>query len=629
MSAPYVSSDWKVAVNRAVHLPECQVLLKRFLHRELPAFQVPAHAADWQRRAPQLRREALAKVYLRGYTTSAVTAQPRMVWGEVLRPDPAYVIRKLRYEIYPDYWIPALLYEPTHVRGRIPVVLNPNGHHAGGKAVTYKQIRCANLARRGVMALNMEFIGMGELIHDSPHQQLACLDLTGQAGVGFFYLALKKGLDVLMAHRLTDPKRVGVTGLSGGGWQTIVISALDPRVTLSVPVAGYTAIKARIDVPQDIGDLEQLPVDMAAVLDYPDLTALLAPRPALLILNENDDCCFATARTKPVIYDAVRPLYRSLGAEDRFATYSNRVPGTHNYDADNRSQFYRFINQHFGLSSPDTDLHTPADILPETALCVGLPPSQITFRTAAHRRAIDLAAGRRMPRTVADRQRLRARLAAVIRLPHYALRDEELCRTGVRSIHRLQAGPWSIPLSAREPTGALEAELLIADNGRKVFGDRPVRDSRASFAADIFETGENRTYAQLNMILQSAGHRTLGIQVAQILALARWVARRTGIRRAHLVAAGPAESFAALVAVALEPRRFASLSVEGHLRSLTQLMTGPSLDYERVHPLYCFGLLDVVDVPELKALMEDVVYCQPGHCLPPETGRATEGREHA
>jgi hypothetical protein len=460
---------------------------------------------------------------------------------------------------------------------------------------------------------------MGELIHDAPHHQLACLDLTGMAGVGFFYLALKKGLDCLLAHRLADPKRVGVTGLSGGGWQTIVISGLDPRVTLSVPVAGYTSIRARINVPPDIGDLEQLPVDMASVLDYPDLTALLAPRPALLILNENDDCCFATVRTKPVIYDAVVPTYRAFGAEHAFETYSNRVPGTHNYESDNRSQFYRFINKHFGLSSSETDIHAATDVLPESALRVGLPPTQISLRSGAYQRALDLAARRQTPRTAAARRALRARIAAIIRLPRYVLRDDLLCQTADRSIHRLHAGPWSIPMAIREPSAAVETELQIADVGRAAFGGRAVSRARSTFAADIFETGENRTYSQLNMILQSAGHRTLGIQVAQILACARWIARRSKIPRTHLLAVGVAESFAALVAAALEPQWFASLTVEGHLRSLTQLLNGPSQDYERAHPLYCFGFLEVADVPELKSLLEHVVYCQPGHCLPPET----------
>ena len=43
---------------------------------------------------------------------------------------------------------------------------------------------------------------------------------------------MKYGLDILLDHPLADVTRVAMTGLSGGGWQTIVFSALDPRITL-------------------------------------------------------------------------------------------------------------------------------------------------------------------------------------------------------------------------------------------------------------------------------------------------------------------------------------------------------------------------------------------------------------
>ena len=42
----------------------------------------------------------------------------------------------------------------------------------------------------------------------------------------------------------------------------------------------------------DLGDMEQTPSDLLTVCDYDTMTAMLAPRPALLIFNENDDCCF-------------------------------------------------------------------------------------------------------------------------------------------------------------------------------------------------------------------------------------------------------------------------------------------------------------------------------------------------
>ena len=52
---------------------------------------------------------------------------------------------------------------------------------------------------------------------------------------------MRRGLDILLDHKHADPQRVAVAGLSGGGWQTIVISSLDTRVTLANPVAGYSS----------------------------------------------------------------------------------------------------------------------------------------------------------------------------------------------------------------------------------------------------------------------------------------------------------------------------------------------------------------------------------------------------
>ena len=252
--------------------------LKTFLRGVLPKFTAPQDIPGWQRKVPGLRETVLETVYLRGFPAHTLAQSPRVVWQEVLRPDAAYAIRKLRYEIYPGYWIPALLYEPAKLQGKLPVVLNANGHHSGGKAAGYKQARCINLAKRGMLALNFEFIGMGQLQADRGHNNMAQLNVTGLSGVGLFYLAMKNGLDILLDHENADPTRVAMTGLSGGGWQTIVLSALDPRITASIPVAGYTALWARLDHYEDIGNLEQVPVDLATILDYQHMTAMLAPK---------------------------------------------------------------------------------------------------------------------------------------------------------------------------------------------------------------------------------------------------------------------------------------------------------------------------------------------------------------
>jgi dienelactone hydrolase len=608
--------DWTTVLTQKPLQDKAEGLLKAVLLGHLPPFVAPTDPAAWQQAGPRLRQRALAEVFLKGFPAGIAEQPARVVWGRTLRPDPSYVIRKLRYEIYPDYWIPGLLYEPTQCRGRIPVVLNPNGHHAGGKAIDYKQIRCANLARRGILALNLEFIGMGELRADACHNNIAMLNVTGLAGVGLFYLALSKGLDLLLAHPNADSSRVGVTGLSGGGWQTIVAAALDERVTLCVPVAGYTSCRARVGCRNDIGDLEQVPVDLTTVLDYQEMTALLAPRPLLQILNADDDCCFKTERAKPVIYEALLPTYRAFGAVDRIDVYSNTDPGTHNYGADNRQAFYRFIAKHWGLAGPSTDLKRTDEVLPESELRVGLPQRQETLQHLATTRARRLAAHLRTPQTPAARRRLRRALVDVIRLPQYAATAAQPAPgDSTDGTTVLCCGPWAVPVSLRRGAAAGPVTLILADAGRAQSAQARSERPGSLIVADILGTGENAANWQLLMLLETVGLRLLGEQVAQVLACARYAATTLEAARLEVVGDGQVAAVVALLAAALEPELFSRVTAHGTVASLVHLIEGAER-YENSPSLFCFGLLEVADIPQMVALLEDVLYEQPARAVP-------------
>ena len=87
---------------------------------------------------------------------------------------------------------------------------------------------------------------MGELNQkENEHWFGAHMDLVGVHELGLFYLAMRRGLDYLDEHANVDRSRLGVTGLSGGGWQTIVLSSLDERVAAAAPVAGFSSILRR------------------------------------------------------------------------------------------------------------------------------------------------------------------------------------------------------------------------------------------------------------------------------------------------------------------------------------------------------------------------------------------------
>ena len=361
--------------------------VQRFVEaRILPMPEIGTVEA-WEKYAEKIRREMFERVVFRGAAAGWRSAEPKVEWLETVPGGPGYQIRKLRYEALPGLWIPALLYVPDHVAGKVPVVLNTNGHASTGKVTPYKQIRCINEAKRGMIALNPEWLGMGQL--NTPgfeHYRMNQIDLCGTSGLAPFYLSMRRGLDLLLSLEHADPERVAVTGLSGGGWQTIIISSLDTRVTLSDPVAGYSSFTTRARHLSDLGDSEQAPVDLGAVTDYAQLTAMRAPLPTLLTFNAEDDCCFRADHALDPLLAAARPIYELYGKPENLRSHVNHDPGDHNYELDNREAFYRMLGDHFYAGSGNFDpKEIPSDdeLKTKDELHVALPDDNADFHTLA------------------------------------------------------------------------------------------------------------------------------------------------------------------------------------------------------------------------------------------------------
>ncbi|MSR82025.1 MAG: hypothetical protein EXS58_03765 [Candidatus Latescibacteria bacterium] len=587
--------------------------LLTFLSRQLPHLGAPPSREVWLRSAAQTRRQLLELLF-RGHDPKLLEAQPRVEWRGVIETGKGYRIRKLRYEGYPGMWVPALLYEPTKLRGKVPAVLNPNGHHPGGKAMDYKQARCLNLAKRGVLALSTEFIGMGELRADADHNRIGLLDLCGVAGAGVFYLLMKRSLDVLLAHPHTDPERVAMTGLSGGGWQTALLSALDERVRAIAPVAGYTPVWQRTGCIEDIGDLEQVPADLCTVADFDTLTALFAPRPTLLTYNRHDDCCFQTRRARKSVYLPAKPYFALLDAPDQLAFHDNVDPGTHNYEADNRSQFYQFLNRHFGLDTPADDLPWKEELRSEAELNAGLPDNNATLLSLAQQtlRQVRAAHARRPPLSPA---KARKRLQELLCLPAYQ-RVEAQQRGSVRQAQGVEIrqyllsldGVWTLPVTELTPAGARGVELILTDGGRRsarAWAAQALAAGRRTLVADVFGTGEAACSWQHHMLISTAGQRALGIQVGQVLALLGWAGRRWRQPALHLRAIGQVMPVVGLLAAAFEPDKVKALTTASLMDSLGRLIDWP-VAYASAAPLFCFGLLREFDLPDLVELCAPV-----------------------
>lgn len=588
--------------------------LRTFVEARLAKMPAPTTRKEWEKHRDGLRKRVLDDVFFRGEAEEWRKYRGRVEWTDDLAGGPGYRIRKLRYEALPGVWIPALLYEPEKLSGKVPVVLNVNGHDRTGKAADYKQTRCINQAKRGMLALNVEWFGMGQL--NTPgynHGLIDHLDLVGTSGIATHYLAMQRALDLLLSLEHADPKRVAVTGLSGGGWQTIFISSLDPRVTLTDPVAGYSSFFTRTRHASDLGDSEQTPSDLGKVADYSHLTAMMAPRPTLLTYNLKDDCCFASGHALPPLLDAAKPVFKLFGQEANLRTHVNEVPGTHNYLKDNRQALYRMLGDHFYPGKSDysaEEIPSEAEVKTPAQLEVALPAGSKDFT------ALALEIARDLPRGVwpaLDRSKAQERLEKRVRSRSYSTRgtrvgEEE--RDGVRAAFwkvRL-AEEWTVPVVELSKGQPKRTVLVVADGGRKAAGAlvRKHLDAGARvIAVDPLYLGEaipgpaNRSYLWA-LLTGTVGERPLGLQASQIAAVARWAKETTGAGMT-LVASGPRSTTSALVAAAIERPAIRALELEGALTTLKEPLEKRT-PYLQAPELFCFGLLREFDIPQLKEL---------------------------
>ncbi|MDR3632825.1 MAG: hypothetical protein P4L84_03260 [Isosphaeraceae bacterium] len=584
----------------------------------IPAMPPVKTAAEWTEYAARTRAAAFERVIFRGEAAGWRDAKTRVEWLQTIDGGPGYRIKKLRYEALPGLWIPALLYEPEKLAGKVPVVLNVDGHDGKGKAADYKQIRCINQAKRGMIALNADWLGMGQL-GESRHDLINHIDLCGAGGIATHYLAMARGLDLLLALDHADPARVAVTGLSGGGWQTIFISAFDTRVTLTDPVAGYSSFTTRIKHFSDLGDSEQTPCDLATVTDYAIMTAMMAPRPTLLTFNAKDDCCFAADHALPPLLDAARPIFKLLGKEENLRSHVNHDPGTHNYLVDNRQALYRMLGDHFFTGDKTYDpKEIPSDKEVKTfaALSVDLPAGNLSLHTLA------LGLSRSLPRDAALpaernaarswREDRRGRLRAVVHAKDFDVEAQPLSqdeKDGVKAtLWRLKAGgAWSVPVVELVRGEPKSTTLLLSDAGRKetttVAKDLLARGQRV-LAVDPFYVGESQIAERgylFALMLATVGERPLGVQASQLSAVARWASGSRKLGPVAIVAVGPRTSTMALVATGLEENAIAALELRDARGSLKELVETKA-EYSKSPELFCFGLLRDFDIVQLAAL---------------------------
>jgi dienelactone hydrolase len=341
-------------------------------------FQVPANLEAWQARRQALREQVLVANGL--WPMPVKTPLQPVVHGKTDQGD--YTIEKVFFASYPGHYVSGNLYRPKGKAGKAPGVLFAHGHwndgrfhDAGAKeaqksldskaektmesARFFMQALPVQLARMGCVVFQYDMVGYADskpIAHRAGFTDLEA-DLRLQSQMGLQTWNSIRSLDFLLSLPDVDAQRIGMTGASGGGTQTILLAAIDDRLTTAFPAVMVSTAMQGGCVCENCCYLRQGTGNV-------ELIGLFAPKP-LGMSGAKDWTIDIERKGLPEL----KALYKLYGVEDKvMARCFPEFP--HNYNQVSREVMYNWFNKHLNLGLPEPVVEKPFEPVPPKELSV-------------------------------------------------------------------------------------------------------------------------------------------------------------------------------------------------------------------------------------------------------------------
>lgn len=301
----------------------------------------PATPRDWQQRKPVVRKQFLAVLGL-SELPERTPLNSRVV---AVHDMGGYTISNVVFYSRPGFPVTANLYRPKNASGKLPAVVCPIGHWLElGKRGESLQARCIKLVKMGYVVLIYDAIGHGEraLAGNSHHEAGFALLPLGQTVAGWMVWDSMRALDYLLTLPDVDQERIGITGNSGGGLNSLFTAAVDTRFA-SCAMAGYVFhFNNWIRYSGPHCTCCALP-GLYKKMEWFEIAGLIAPR-ALLMMQGTADNIFpiSGARVAGRLAESVYAMEGAAG-KARFAEFEGF---SHGYHLPFREAMYGWMDLH-------------------------------------------------------------------------------------------------------------------------------------------------------------------------------------------------------------------------------------------------------------------------------------------
>ena len=243
-----------------------------------------------------------------------------------------YIVENIAIESFPGFYITGNIYRPVSDDKKHAAIICTHGHWEDGRMMDDTQIVCAAFARMGAVVFAPDMIGFGDSRQTSQKMPIAFLLQSWNN---------KRVLEYLISRPDVDSSRIGITGASGGGTQTIMLAALDDRIKASAPVVMVSA--------HFFGGCEcesGMPVHRSSIhqTNNVEIASLCAPRPMLVVSDGMD----WTRNTPQVEYPYIKKVYALYNAEHKVENAHFPVE-KHDYGYSKRTAVYFFFAHHLAM----------------------------------------------------------------------------------------------------------------------------------------------------------------------------------------------------------------------------------------------------------------------------------------